>query len=57
MHREGRTVFMSVLGKEVQQRVESLMAISLRRGDIIFPVSGGSPADRLDMDDEDADDV
>ncbi|CAB1453608.1 unnamed protein product [Pleuronectes platessa] len=32
------------------------MAISLWSGDIIFPLSGGSPADRIDMDDEDGDD-
>lgn len=48
---------MSMLGKELQRRVESLMAISLRTGDIIFPLSARSPADRIDMDDEDGDDV
>lgn len=48
---------MTLLGKELQQRVESLMAISLRRGYIIFQLSGGSPADGIDMDDEDGDDV
>lgn len=48
---------MTVSGKELQQRVESLMAFSLWRGDIILPLSGGSLADRIDMDDEDGDDV
>lgn len=48
---------MTMLGKELQQRVESLMAISLRTGDIIFPLSGGSLADGTDIDDEDGDDV
>lgn len=49
---------MTVMGeKEEQQRVESLMATSLWSGNIIFPVSGGSLADRIDMDDEDGDDV
>lgn len=48
---------MTMLGKVLQQRVESLMAISLWTGDIIFPLRGGSLADRTDMDDEDGDDV
>lgn len=48
---------MTVSGKELQQRVESLLAISLWSGDIIFPLSGGSPADRIDMDDDDGDDI
>lgn len=48
---------MTMLGKELQQRVESLMAISLWSGDIIFPLSSGSLADGIDMDDEDGDDV
>lgn len=56
MHSGERMVFMTLLGKELQQRVESLMAIS-RRGYIIFQLSGGSPADGIDMDDEDGDDV
>ncbi len=50
-------VFMTVSGKELQQRVESLMAISPWSGDIILPLSDGSPVDRIDMDDEDGDDV
>lgn len=50
-------VFMTVSGKELQQRVESLVAISLWSGDIILSLSGGSPANRIDMDDEDGDDV
>lgn len=54
---QGRMVFMTVSGKELQQRVESLMAISLWSGDIILPLSDGSPADGIDMDDEDGDDV
>lgn len=57
MHSEGRMVFMTVSGKELQQRVESLVAISLWSGDIILSLSGGSPANRIDMDDEDGDDV
>lgn len=48
---------MTMLGKELQQRVESLMAISLWTGDIIFPLSNQSQADGTDMDDEDGDDV
>lgn len=48
---------MTVSGKELQQRVESLMAMSLWSEEIIFPLSGGSPADGIDMDDEDGDDV
>lgn len=48
---------MTMLGKELQQRLESLMAISLWTGDIIFPLSGGSLVDGADMDDEDGDDV
>ena len=48
---------MTASGKELQQRVESLMAMSLWSGEIIFPLSSGSPADGIDMDDEDGDDV
>lgn len=50
-------VFMTVSRRELQQRVESLMAISLWSGDIILSLSGGSLVDRIDMDDEDGDDV
>lgn len=52
MYCEERTVFMTAL-----ERVESLMAISLWSGDIIFPLSSCSPVDGVDMDDEDGDDV
>lgn len=50
-------MFITMLGKELQQRVKSLMAISRWTGDIIFPLSGRSLVDRTDMDDEDGDDV
>lgn len=57
MHSERRMVFMTVQGKDLQQRVESLVTASLWSGNIILSLNGGSLADRIDMDDEDGDDV
>lgn len=48
---------MTVQGKDLQQRVESLVTASLWSGNIILSLNGGSLADRIDMDDEDGDDV
>lgn len=50
-------LFVTVSGRQLQQGAESLKAISLWRGNIIFPLSSWSPADGTDMDDEDGDDV
>lgn len=49
-------LFTTVSGRQVQQRAESLKAVSLWSGDIIFPLSSWSPAGGTDMDD-DGDDV
>lgn len=52
----GRTAVYDCLRKTSAARAESLKAVSLWSGDIIFPLSSWSPAGGTDMDD-DGDDV